>query len=115
KWRDFASTSELIEQLRSPSIELGNDVRVAVHRRFLQPVMDVTLLMLGLPLVVSRGNSNAFVAIGLAVGVITAFFLVSIGAQSLGGSGWIRPELAAWLPLLVFVPIATAVAGALRR
>ena len=115
KWRDFASTSELITQLTSPSVELGNDVRVAVHRRFLQPFMDITLLMLGLPLVVSRGNRNAFVAIGIAVVVITAYFLVTIGAQSLGGTGWIRPELAAWVPLMVFVPIAVAVSAALRH
>ena len=115
KWRDFASTAELIEQLGSPSVELGNDVRVAVHRRFLQPAMDITLLMLGLPLVVSRGNRNAFVAIGLAVAVITAYFLVTIGAQSLGGSGWVRPELAAWAPLMIFVPIAVAVSGSLRK
>lgn len=113
-WRDFASTTELITQLGSPSVELGNDVRVAVHRRFLQPFLDVTLLMLGLPLVVSRGNRNAFMAIGLAVVVVTAYFLVTIGAQSLG-SGWIRPELAAWLPLMIFAPIAVALSGALRR
>lgn len=114
KWRDFASTGELIEQLSSPSVELGSDVRVAVHSRLLHPLMDITLLFLGLPLVVSRGNNNPFIAIGLCILVVTGFFLVTLGGQSLGATGWLRPTLAAWLPLLVFIPIAVGLSKALR-
>ena len=114
-WRDFASTSELLRELKSPSVELGADVNVAVHRRLLAPLMDLTLLMLGLPLVVSRGARNPFLAIGLALVVVTGFFLVALGGQSLGASGWIRPALAAWAPLLVFVPIAVGLGDPLRH
>jgi lipopolysaccharide export system permease protein len=114
-WKDYASTPELIRELASPSVELGADVRVALHRRFLNPFMDATLLFLGLPLVVSGANRNPFIAIGLCLGVTTAFFLVSLGTQSLGASGWIRPALAAWAPLLVFVPIAAALSDPLRK
>ncbi len=114
-WRQYASTKELVTELKSPSIDLGNDVRVAVHSRLLQPFLDTTLLMLGLPLVVSRGNRNPFIAIGAAVGVVALYFAVSLGCQSLGNSGWLRPALAAWLPLLVFAPVATFLAGSLRR
>ena len=32
------------------------DVRVTVHSRVVQPILDVTLLFLGLPLVVARGS-----------------------------------------------------------
>src|SRR5450631_2885857 len=69
-WRDYASTRELIHELRSPSTDLGADVRVAIHYRFLQPALDVTLLFLGLPLVVSRGNRNPFIAIGVCLAVV---------------------------------------------
>ncbi|MEM9185364.1 MAG: LptF/LptG family permease [Planctomycetota bacterium] len=114
-WRDFASTAELVKELSSPSVELGPDVNVAVHRRLLSPLLDTTLLFLGLPLVVSRGARNPFLAIGLALGVVTAFFLVALGGQSLGSSGWVRPALAAWAPLLVFVPVAVGLSDPLRH
>jgi lipopolysaccharide export system permease protein len=113
-WRDYASTRELIHELRSPSTDLGADVRVAIHGRFLQPFLDTTLLFLGLPLVVSRGNRNPFIAVGLGMGVVTAFMLVALGCQSLGASGRLQPTLAAWLPLMVFAPLAVAMCDPLR-
>src|SRR3972149_2800384 len=114
-WRDFASTGELIREMRSPSTDLGADVRVAIHSRFLQPFLDTTLLFLGLPLVVSRGNRSPFLALGLGLTVMTAFMLVVLGCQSLGSTGWIPATLAAWLPLLIFVPLAVAMSEPLRR
>ncbi len=114
-WREFASTAELVSELRSPSIDLGNDVRVAIHSRLLQPFLDGTLLFLGLPLIVSRSNRNPFVAIGMATLVVALFFAVSLGCQSLGISGWLRPALAAWLPLIIFCPVAVYLADSLRR
>lgn len=114
-WREFASTAELVGELRSPSVELGNDVRVAIHSRLLRPILDGTLLFLGLPLIVSRSNRNPFVAIGMATAVVALFFAVSLGCQSLGNSGWLRPTLAAWLPLIIFCPVAVYLADSLRR
>ena len=114
-WRKYASTTELVAELKNPSVELGNDARMAIHSRLLQPLMDCTLLFLGLPLIVSRGNRNPYVAIGIAVIVVALFFAVSLGSQSLGNSGWIRPSLAAWLPLILFMPVAVFLADSLRR
>ena len=92
-WRDYASTRELIHELRSPSTDLGADVRVAIHYRFLQPALDVTLLFLGLPLVVTRGNRNPFIAIGVCLAVVSAFMLVVLSCKSLGTSGWIPTDV----------------------
>jgi lipopolysaccharide export system permease protein len=114
-WRDFASTRELIRQVRSPSTELGADVRVAIHGRFLQPFLDTTLIFLGLPLIVSRTNRNPFIAIGLCVAVVTVFMVVVLSCQSLGSTGWLRPTLAVWLPLMIFAPLAVGMSDSLRR
>ena len=113
-WRDFASTGELVRELRSPSTDLGAGVRVAVHNRLLRPFLDTTLLFLGLPLIVSRANRNPFVAIGLCLAVVTVFMIVGIGCQSLGSSGWMQPALAAWLPLMIFGPVAISMVDPLR-
>ena len=114
-WRDFASTREMIRELRSPSTDIGADVRVAIHTRFIQPFLDTTLLFLGLPFVVTRTNRNPFIAIGLCLAVVTVFMLVVLGCQSLGWKGWLTAPLAAWLPLIIFAPVAAAMSDSLRQ
>ncbi len=114
-WRDYASTRELIQELRSPSTDLGADVRYAIHSRFMQPLLDTTLLFLGLPLVVTRGNRNPYFAIGLCVGVVALFMVAKLGCQSLCVTGWLPPPLAAWLPLMIFAPVAVFEASALNQ
>jgi lipopolysaccharide export system permease protein len=114
-WRDFASTREMIHELRSPSTDIGADVRVAIHTRFLQPFLDTTLLFLGLPFVITRTNRNPFIAIGLCLVVVTIFMLVVLGCQSLGWKGWLTAPQAAWLPLIIFAPVAAAMSGSLQQ
>jgi lipopolysaccharide export system permease protein len=114
-WRDFASTREMIRELRNPSTDLGADVRVAIHTRFLQPFLDTTLLFLGLPFVITRTNRNPFIAIGLCLAVVTVFMCVVLGCQSLGTGGWLNPPLAAWLPLIIFGPVAGAMSDSLQQ
>ena len=118
-WRQYASFPELVEGLHNPSLGLGADVAVAIHSRLLQPIGDMVLLLLGLPLILKRGNRNMFVAIGLCLVVVVSFLLVSLSAQYLGSSylvpgGW-GPSLGAWLPLMIFVPLAVAMSGPLRE
>jgi lipopolysaccharide export system permease protein len=114
-WRDFASTHEMIQQLRSPSTDLGADVRVAIHGRFLQPFLDTTLLFLGLPFVVTRTNRNPFLSIGLCLAVVTVFMITELGCQSLGSGGWLPAPLAAWLPLILSAPVAAAMVDSLHQ
>jgi lipopolysaccharide export system permease protein len=114
-WRDFASTHEMIEQLRSPSTDLGADVRVAIHGRFIQPFLDTTLLFLGLPFVVTRTNRNPFISIGLCLAVVTVFMFTELGCQQLGTKGLLEPPLAAWMPLMIFAPVAAAMGDSLQK
>lgn len=107
-WRSLASTSELIRDLGNPSLDYGADVRVKIHTRFVQPLLDMSMLLLGLPLVMTPNNRHLFLAAGLAMGVISAVMLVSMVCQHMGTISLISPALAAWLPALIFVPIAAA-------
>jgi lipopolysaccharide export system permease protein len=113
-WRSFASTAELIDELRSTGADPGAGVRVAVHTRLVQFLMDGTLVMLGLPVMMSRRRRNAFLSIGICLGVATAFTLTCLACQSLGNLNLVRPSLAAWLPLMAFVPVAAAMSQSLR-
>ena len=114
-WRQYSSTLELIEGLNNSSLDFGADVRVAIHSRLVQPLLDMTLLFLGLPLILSRQTRNIFLAIGLAVGVVIGFMLVVLAFQYLGSRYLISPALAAWCPLLVFVPTAVGMSDPLRQ
>ncbi len=104
--RQFSSSAQLIKGLNNHSLGYGADVRVTVHSRFVQPFLDMTLLMLGLPIVLSKQNRNFFVAAGSGLLLVTAFFLVVLACHALGNNYLISPATAAWGPLLVFAPVA---------
>lgn len=112
-WRQFSSTPDLIAGLHNPSLDFGADVSVAVHSRLIQPLLDITLFFLGLPLVLARESRNVFLAAGQCVLVVAVFFLVTIACSTLGQNYLISASLAAWFPLLLFVPIARWVSQSL--
>jgi lipopolysaccharide export system permease protein len=114
-WRQLSSTWDLIKGLRNTSLDYGSAERMAIHSRIVQPVLDITLLFLGLPLVLSRSNRNVFLAIGICLALVVAFMLVVLGCRYLGASYWLEPSLAAWLPLMIFVPCAVALSSPLRE
>lgn len=102
----FAGTRELITVLRNPSLGSGANVRVAVHSRFVQPLLDASLFMMGISLVLSRRQRNIFVAAGLCLLVVNGFYLVNLACQALGNNLILSPAIAAWTPLFFFGPVA---------
>ncbi len=114
-WRKYSSTAQLIRGLHNRSVEFGADVRVAVHARIVQPFLDFTLLFLGLPLILTRGSRNVFVAMGMCGIVVSGFMLVVLSFQYLGRVYTIGPTLAAWAPLMIFAPIAAEMAHGMKK
>ncbi|HZL87347.1 MAG TPA: LptF/LptG family permease [Pirellulaceae bacterium] len=110
QWQEYMSTAELIAGLYNQSLDYGSYVRVTLHKRFVQPLLDVTLIFLGLPLVLARGQRNLFAAGGYAAALVLAFFCVTLSSHSAGQNYLLSPHLAAWLPLIVFAPIAYVLA-----
>jgi lipopolysaccharide export system permease protein len=102
----LASLGEMIRALRNSDGDYQPKVRVAIHSRLVQPLLDATLLCLGLPLVVTRHSRNVFVAIGLCAAVVALFLLVVLACQWLGFGTLISPSLAAWAPLMIFAPMS---------
>ncbi|MCA9100268.1 MAG: LptF/LptG family permease [Pirellulales bacterium] len=115
KWRQYASTAQLIAGLRNPALGYGDDVRVAIHSRLVMPLLDVTLLFLGLPLVLRPDQRSFFLAVGQCVTLVSVFMVVAIGAQYLGTIPPFSPALASWLPLAIFVPTAVWISDHLWR
>jgi lipopolysaccharide export system permease protein len=110
-WRRYLSSFELITGLRGQTIEPGADVRLTLHARVVQPLLDLSLVLLGIPLVLSRAGRNIFVAAGIGGGLVAGLMVVVLACNALGANYVLRSAtLAAWLPLLIFGPIAYATA-----
>ena len=111
----YRTTPEMMTAVRQPRSWFGNNQKVGLHVRIVQPFLDLTLLLLGLPLAISNADRNIFVAAGVSFAVVAAVSLVALGSQSLGTYNLIQPAaLSAWIPLLVFVPLACLTVSRLR-
>lgn len=115
KWQRHASSWELMKAFRNPSLAYGATSRVVIHARLVQPLLDLTLLFLALPLVLTRHNRSIFVAAGWCLLVVAGFFLIKIASHGLGTYGLLSPHLAAWVPLIIFAPLALAMSKNLQN
>lgn len=104
EWREYASTLELIRAARSKSLDVGDRIRSTIHGRLLQPLLDMTLLLIGLPIIISCGE-RVFRSVGLS-GLVIALFLIVCQASTYLGGYMGMPVLGAWFPLLLFGPVA---------
>jgi lipopolysaccharide export system permease protein len=62
-----------------------------------------------------RENRNVFIAIALSAAAVAVFMLVVIAFQHLGFIYWLSPALAAWAPLMIFVPLAVGISDPMRQ
>ncbi len=105
-WRRYSSSPELIEALRSSSMQYGADVKVTVHSRIVQPALDVVLLLLCIPIILVRHDRNLFVAAGICLLLVGGYLLIVFTCHAMGDNSYLfSPALAAWFPLLLFLPI----------
>lgn len=103
----MAGIDELIRRVRNVSLHSSKDLHVLLHDRILRAPLDFCLVLLGLPLVVNRGDRRLFEVAGQAIGIVLLFFGLKTAASAMAGSGYLlQPAQAAWLPLLVLAPIA---------
>lgn len=77
-----------------------------VHARILQPILDISLFLIGLSLVVSGRERNIFLSLGPNIILVVFYFLIQMGCHSLGVQGIVSPSQAAWMPILLFAPLA---------
>ena len=66
----------------------------------------MSLVLLGIPLVLRRETRNIFMAAVMGLGLVVALWIVMMASDALGRNYLMSAVLAAWLPLLVFGPLA---------
>ena len=115
-WHQCTATMPLIQGLRTGRIDHAPGVSVMVHSRFVQPFLDMTLIFLGLPFVFDNGRSKAVIMQSAkSVLAIIGFGIVVVVCNGMGIQGMMPPALAAWVPLIVLVPLAILASEPLRR
>jgi lipopolysaccharide export system permease protein len=116
QWQQYSSTMQLVADLHNRSLEFGADTRVLIHARFVQPFLDIVLLFLGLPIAMAtKSGGGLMLTAGKNILMIAGFSLIVLISHGLGIHCLISPALAAWLPLLILLPVSVAVSDTLRR
>jgi lipopolysaccharide export system permease protein len=105
-WAQYCSTPELIRAIGNPSVGVTADVPLRVHARAVQPILDLSLAILGLPLVVGPSRRGVFVAVGLSVLLTVVFLLTTLACHALATSYVVSPSMGAWLPVMLLAPLA---------
>ena len=101
----YSSLSEMIESQKRPSNRFGLGNQVSIHSRVLKPVLEMSLLLIGLPIVICDPNRNIFLGAAVCMMIIFAIESFTMASHTLGAYRMIRPAaMAAWLPVFVFLP-----------
>ena len=101
KWMEHMSMGELTGLLRSKRIPDPVSAVLARHIRITEPLNNLVMLLLGAPFILSRERNLKTSALR-SLGIVGAFYAFIYISRYLG----LAPIWAAWLPILVFGPIA---------
>ena len=101
KWISFMSTYELTQLLQFDSIPGERSAVLVLHTRVANPINNLVMLLLGLPFILSR-QRNIKQSVALNILVVGAFYVFIYGCRYME----IPPIWAAWLPVMVFGPVA---------
>jgi lipopolysaccharide export system permease protein len=97
------SSMQLVDRIRNPSTGLKPVVRqsIALHSRITRPLLSLLAVAMALPLVMRRESHSLIWNMTICATVIGGFYVLSQASYMLGGNDLLRPDLAAWLPVIV--------------
>ncbi len=102
-------TSDLLAMLRyERSLQRRGEVIALVHRRFTAPLLELILVLFGVPFIFARRNENIYMKLGLGLIVYGIFHGMHSLCDYLASTEQLDPILAAWIPVLIFGPAALA-------
>lgn len=101
RWLDYMSTSELTRLAKLNRVTDLESAVLARHVRFVDPFNNLVMLLLGLPFILSR-ERNIKASAALCMLTVGAFYAFIYICRYMG----LPPIWAAWLPILLFGPIA---------
>ena len=113
-WYLYAATDALWASLNKGTTAKQSGVAVLFHTRLTRPLVGLILVVLGLGVVLKDQNRHVFISAGLCLLMAAVFYACLQGAKYLGDQDLLPAPLAAWLPVLVFGPLALALFDAIH-
>jgi lipopolysaccharide export system permease protein len=97
------STAELIRRLRSPAYGSSNSPALLqiLHARIVRPLANLVAALLSIPLVLRKESYSLVTNMAISACVLSTILGVSEALAYCGKSGALRPEISAWLPILI--------------
>jgi lipopolysaccharide export system permease protein len=87
---------------------------MAFHQRLVRPLNGLVLAVFGLAVILKDQNRHVFISAGLCLILAVVFSAVVFGAKYLGDQEMLWPALAAWVPVMVFGPLAFVLLDAIH-
>ena len=79
-------------------------LQVEMHQHVTGPILNVLILLLGMPFLAAREDRSYVVSILAAAAVFIGVFGVRFVATAFGNAGHVEPLFAAWLPVFIVLP-----------
>ncbi|MEP3480257.1 MAG: LptF/LptG family permease [Fuerstiella sp.] len=97
------SSMDLIDRIRNPSTGPIPVVRqsIALHSRVTRPILSLLAVAMSLPLVMRRESRSLIMNMTICAAVTGFFYVFTQGCHALGATPFVRPDLAAWCPVIV--------------
>ncbi len=99
---DTADLWQVLNTGTSPKQALA----VTFHQRLVRPLNGLVLALFGLAVILKDQNRHVFISAGLCLILAVLFSAAVYGAKYLGDQDVLAAPLAAWVPVLVFGPLA---------
>ena len=112
----YLSMHDLIHRIQHPSAH-ASSTRAQVmhlHNRFTRPLVSLISVFLVIPLILRKERDNLVTNIATCTLVLALVLGIGQGMDFLGQSSLVKPEIAAWTPILFGGTLASWLTGSLR-
>jgi len=110
---DYLSSRQVRDLAANPMEMNKAPLYKVMYLRFTQPMMNIIMLLIGIPFLLTREPSRLIQNMMYCVAVTAIVFAVTFLLFSLSGKT-ISPLLAAWLPVLIFGPISVVMLDSIK-
>jgi len=110
---DYLSSRQVRDLAANPMEVNKGPLYKVMYLRFTQPLMNIIMLLIGIPFLLTREPARLIHNMIYCVGVTAVVFAATFVLFSMNGKT-LSPLLAAWLPVLIFGPISIVMLDSIK-
>jgi lipopolysaccharide export system permease protein len=109
----FVDLGKFIQSMERSGSDV-NKLRVERMLKIAIPATCMIIMLFGAPLATSNQRGGAAYGVGVSLATTVIFLMLVQLTQAVGGKGIVTPELAAWLPGILFLAVGAALLARVR-